>query len=280
MWPGPRGSCPDGDSRDAVTTGELSTGSARLWRNRTGLGSLGVSSITSEGSVMPLRRLLAVGTAGLLCVGLGACDPASDQAGKPSATATTTTSPAAAPPSATTTAPVPRTTATSPPASSTAPTSSAPASSSSAPAVAAPDPKKYPAMNQQTELGAQQAYEYFWAESLYAYHTGNTTTLARLGMPTCQYCKKAVDAINARAAKGGGWTAAPIKDVVQKKQRTADGVTYIVMSFNVPAHKEQEARDLEVTNWREKRYDTAARMKWDGSGWRVDEVDIDAVHTV
>lgn len=269
MWPGPRGSCPDGDSRDAVTTGELSTGSARLWRNRTGLGSLGVSSITSEGSVMPLRRLLAVGTAGLLCVGLGACDPASDQAGKPSATATTTTSPAAAPPSATTTAPVPRTTATSPPASSTAPTSSAPASSSSAPAVAAPDPKKYPAMNQQTELGAQQAYEYFWQTYAYARISGDPRPFKERYSASCHCCAASTAEISSKKKLWReGKIAVTSSRVLKKENDRVD----VYMEFATHANLREKSTPSD------ERFAAISILKLQGGRWRVTSVDIEEIH--
>ena len=71
-------------------------------------------------------------------------------------------------------------------------------------ALAEPKPSKPEAVSQNTEKGAINAVNYFFALYRYAFITGDTADLAAMSEDACVFCKSTIDNAT-KLHQGGGW---------------------------------------------------------------------------
>ena len=81
-----------------------------------------------------------------------------------------------------------------------------------APDIPAPDPADFAGMDENTPEGAEQAFRYYIAVSIWAHQTGDSSSLAALDGPDCVGCKYLNDDIQPSVENDLLWSPSPITD--------------------------------------------------------------------
>ncbi|UYG17561.1 DUF6318 family protein [Brachybacterium huguangmaarense] len=197
---------------------------------------------------MTLRRALVITAVSALALGLAACEGGADEPSPSSTAATTTASP-------------------------TEPTTAS--ATTSQPAVAAPDPSAYPGMDEQTEEGAMQAYKFFWDTLIYGYQTGDSTPFRGLSSADCSYCIDAARDIDGFRDRDEYWGPVELSEHFLNAQSEAEDQFVVSYGFSLSEHDEPSNVAGERTSDPETAYGAAGRLKWDGSHWVVQAVDLE-----
>ncbi|WP_344717945.1 DUF6318 family protein [Nesterenkonia halobia] len=128
--------------------------------------------------------------------------------------------------------------------------------SSDGPAQNWPEPEAPEEITEKSEEGAEAALEYWWELYAYARNTGDTSSLVKMSMSTCDYCKARVEHTIGVYDQGGWWhqDEYEIKDMALVEQDDGSykgyfilgGGTFISYSEDSPTQAED---DSSVQRW-------------------------------
>ena len=139
-----------------------------------------------------------------------------------------------------------------------------------APDVPAPDPADYPGMDENTGEGAEQAFRYYIAVSMWSHQTGDDEILGELEGPNCTGCGE----LNADLPKlqdaGAYWGKITIEDDFLE---AFEGEMYdqeVSYYFILSEHEEPNLDEGGSVSVGKTEYVTTGGMAWSGESWMVE----------
>ncbi|MFQ6486096.1 DUF6318 family protein [Brachybacterium epidermidis] len=142
-------------------------------------------------------------------------------------------------------------------------------STAAAPDIPAPDPADYPGMDQNTPEGAEQAFRYYVAVSMWSHQTGDTDLLTSLESDGCSGCAEFNGDLPKLRQSGRYWGEAEITDV---DIMSIDGKVYdfeVGYLFILGSHSEPDLGSNGDIQVNETEYDAIGGMMWSGNHWEV-----------
>lgn len=143
-----------------------------------------------------------------------------------------------------------------------------------APDIPPPDPADYAGMDQNTPEGAEQAFRYYIAVSIWAHQTGDTEELDLLSGNGCHACNTIVTEIESLSSTSQTWSPTDLKaygsEIYDSKNYDHEiGYIYIVG----PHSEHSESGDVESIE--EQAYTAIGGLVWNVDHWIVDGLSID-----
>ncbi len=217
------------------------------------------------------RRLLAAAAVGALLLGLAACGDGDEGA---------VTTP---PPSISVGAPSDGGGGTDPgPGPSDGGGSETDAPTAAAPDIPPPDPADYAGMDERTPEGAEQAFRYYIAVSMWAHQTGRTDILESHQSPDCGSCAELTREVSLLRQHNDYWSPFAISDVGTQLHTSETFEHEVGYYFTISAHtrpNEDFTGRIEVGPIE---YITVGGMLWETDRWIVGGINAewgDDVHT-
>lgn len=143
-------------------------------------------------------------------------------------------------------------------------------SPSAAPDVPAPDAADYAGMDENTPEGAEQAFRYYIAVSMWAHQSGDDEVLKRLEGPGCSGCADLNSDIPKLQEAGEYWGDISLDD---DSVQAFPGEVFdqeVSYSFILSAHKEPDLEAGGVKQVGETEYVTTGGMVWSNGQWIVE----------
>ena len=144
------------------------------------------------------------------------------------------------------------------------------ASPSAAPDVPAPDPADYPGMDENTPEGAEQAFRYYIAVSMWTHRTGDDKVLRSLEGQGCTGCAELNSDLPKLQEAGSYWGEYSLKDdqiEVYPGDNFDQEVSY---SFILSEHLEPDVEAGGSKQVSETEYVTTGGMVWSNDMWIVE----------
>lgn len=138
-----------------------------------------------------------------------------------------------------------------------------------APDIPPPDPADYAGMDKNTEDGAEQAFRYYIAVSMWAHQTGDASMLDDLEQGSCDSCEEFLSTFTELREHDQLWGKFTLKDVSTGVHESTNFDYEIVYDFKTTPHdrpKDDFSGRITVENLE---YSTVGGMTWFDSGWRV-----------
>jgi hypothetical protein len=195
------------------------------------------------------RRLLSAAAACTLLFGLAACDGGSE---------------------GTVTTPPPSIDVTGPSDGGGSEPSDGGGSTEAAPDVPAPDPAVYAGMDENTPEGAEQAFRYYIAVSMWSHRTGDVEILSALEGANCSGCSDLNAKLPSLQEAERYWGAYEVRDDFLE---AFPGETYdqeVSYYFVLSEHQEPDLESGGTTNVSETEFITTGGMVWSEGRWLVD----------
>ncbi|ASK66733.1 hypothetical protein CFK39_13975 [Brachybacterium avium] len=199
-----------------------------------------------------LRRLLSAAATGALLLGLAACDEPIDGPAT------------AAPPSIDIAGPSDGGGDAEPSDGGGGPTDEPTAE---APDIPAPDPADFAGMDEHTPEGAEQAFRYYIAVSMWAHQTGNTTILTNLQGESCGGCAFLNEDIAQVEASGIYWSDFEINDTGTAVHNSTNYDHEIGYVFTLSNHSRPNENYTGSINVESIEYVAIGGMDWNGNQW-------------
>ena len=138
-----------------------------------------------------------------------------------------------------------------------------------APDVPAPDPADYPGMDENTAEGAEQAFRYYIAVSMWSHQTGDDSLLPDLEEAQCERCAEFNREIPELKRIRDYWTYFEVEDVNITAHESPTYGYEIGYSFTVPEHKRPNLSNGSLEEYEEVEYALIGGMNWESGGWKV-----------
>lgn len=120
-------------------------------------------------------------------------------------------------------------------------------------------------MNQQTELGAQQAYEYFWQMYAYARKSGDGESLRPLVAASCHWCQREISSASAGKER---WVSGELTAERSTSKRRRKAQVDVYLDFSIIGQMATSSPSKRET------FTAGSIMVWQGDRWVVTSVDI------
>lgn len=142
------------------------------------------------------------------------------------------------------------------------------------PDIPAPDPADFAGMDENTPEGAEQAFRYYIAVSMWAHQTGDTAELERLSGPDCGECADLIAEVEELSDDGETWSQTTVTEEGSKAYESENydheiGYIYIVSSHSEPT---ADGGTEEVS---EQAYTAIAGLVWREDRWSIDALSIE-----
>ena len=144
------------------------------------------------------------------------------------------------------------------------------ASPNAAPDVPAPDPADYPGMDENTPEGAEQAFRYYVAVSMWAHQTGDDETLRALEGSQCGGCRDLNSDLPILQAEGKYWGDLSVGDDFLQAFKGEVYDQEVSYHFVLSEHSEPNFEDGGMKSVGETEYVTTGGMVWGAEGWVVE----------
>ena len=138
-----------------------------------------------------------------------------------------------------------------------------------APDIPPPDPADYAGMDENTPEGAEQAFRYYIAVSMWAHQTGDDSELMRLQSDSCEGCPKFNAELPILQEKEKYWSKFEISDVRIVSQDSTNYDIEIGYAFTIPSHTRPEPDSGEPVEYDPVEYLTVGGLTWDSDKWQV-----------
>jgi predicted small lipoprotein YifL len=145
-------------------------------------------------------------------------------------------------------------------------------SPNAAPDVPAPDPADYAGMDENTPEGAEQAFRYYVAVSMWAHQTGDGSMLAKLEQESCERCAEFNADIAGLKQLGKYWSYFTIQDVDITPHQSPTYGYEIGYSFTIPEHDRPDLSSGELEEYEAVEYALIGGMDWTSDGWKVSDM--------
>ena len=144
-----------------------------------------------------------------------------------------------------------------------------------APDIPAPDPADYAGMDEHTPVGAEQAFRYYIAMSVWAHQTGEDDPLTILQDTDCEGCSSFNGDIAEIRDKGLLWTASVISDVKTSVESFPDEEYEVRYQFSLGQHSRPNNKYTERVKLDSLDFDSAGKLAWGSDGWVVEGLSIE-----
>lgn len=139
-----------------------------------------------------------------------------------------------------------------------------------APDIPAPVPADYPGMDEHTDEGAEQAFKYFLAATVYGFQTGEVELITRLSGPECVGCNSALDSIEYYNENKTFWSPTEITEYSIDSEAHGDGYEYTVTyEGQLTRHSELNPESNSVVNLGDQNYVFGGGMNWIDGEWQT-----------
>ena len=141
--------------------------------------------------------------------------------------------------------------------------------SADAPDIPPPDPADYAGMDENTPEGAEQAFRYYIAVSMWAHQTGKDTKLTPLQSADCSGCSELNHDLPSLKEHGDYWGEFTVSDngtTLHDSQKYDHEVGYF---FTIPPHSRPNHDFTSRVEAPEIEYITVGGMEWDSDKWIV-----------
>lgn len=141
--------------------------------------------------------------------------------------------------------------------------------SASAPDIPAPDPADFAGMDEHTPEGAEQAFRYYIAVSMWAHQTGDDANLLTLQTDSCEGCKEFNSDLTRLKEIDSYWSEFEITDVKITPHESENFDFEIGYSFSIPEHTRPDPETGQPVQQGRTEYTVVGGMKWASAEWVI-----------
>ncbi|MGP9537535.1 DUF6318 family protein [Brachybacterium sp. AOP43-C2-M15] len=138
-----------------------------------------------------------------------------------------------------------------------------------APDIPPPDPADFAGMDEQTPEGAEQAFRYYMAVSVWAHQTGDEQLVASLSNETCEGCTKFNSEISELTDRDLLWSESERSDVHLSIENSSNFEHEIRYMFTLGHHSRPDNELSSRVTVEQLQFDTVGGMLWDSDRWIV-----------
>ncbi|ATG52419.1 hypothetical protein CFK38_13490 [Brachybacterium vulturis] len=142
-----------------------------------------------------------------------------------------------------------------------------------APDIPAPDPANFAGMDEHTPEGAEQAFRYYIAVSMWAHQTGVTDELAKLQAPTCSGCDDLNQDLADLHEHGQYWSEFTINNVDTTLHQSTKYEHEVGYFFSITPHTRPDEDFTGRIEAPQIEYITVGGMDWVDGQWIVGGLD-------
>ena len=147
--------------------------------------------------------------------------------------------------------------------------------SADAPDIPPPDPADYAGMDENTPEGAEQAFRYYIAVSMWAHQSGEDGPLTALEADSCGGCDYLNEDITSARERELLWSDTTIEDVSVSTASANSFDQEVRYKFTLSPHSRADQDFDEYIEVEYLDYDTVGGMNWDEGVWLVAEMSIE-----
>ena len=147
--------------------------------------------------------------------------------------------------------------------------------SADAPDIPPPDPADYADMDENTPEGAEQAFRYYIAVSMWAHQSGEDGPLTALEADSCGGCDYLNEDITSARERELLWSDTTIEDVSVSTASANSFDHEVRYKFTLSPHSRADQDFDEYIEVEYLDYDTVGGMNWDEGVWLVAEMSIE-----
>ena len=144
------------------------------------------------------------------------------------------------------------------------------ASSESAPL----DPSDYPEMDEHTEEGAKQAFQYFSDSILWGYKTGDTSSLESGSADNCKVCGQIIEFIEDEDAKDRHWSNYEAEVTLLDTTSHDDYEYQVNYGLAVGPHSEPDPDSDGTIDYESSSYGFSGGVNWEDGSWKVGDIGV------
>ena len=144
-----------------------------------------------------------------------------------------------------------------------------------APDIPRPDPADYAGMDENTPEGAEQAFRYYIAVSIWAHQTGDASPLNELQDADCGGCKYLNGDIEGAVQNDLLWTPVSVSDTSISNTDAENFDLEVRYKFIIGAHSRADEEFSDRIDVDELQYDSVGGMSWTSDQWLVTEMSVE-----
>lgn len=138
-----------------------------------------------------------------------------------------------------------------------------------APDIPPPDPADYAGMDEQTPEGAEQAFRYYIAVSMWAHQTGDDSPSNALKTSDCGSCIEFMETFRELQDHEESWGEFSLSDVTLETHDSQNYDLEIAYNFKTTPHERPNDDFTSTVEVGELEYSTVGGMTWSDSRWLV-----------
>lgn len=138
-----------------------------------------------------------------------------------------------------------------------------------APDIPPPDPADFAGMDENTPEGAEQAFKYYIAVSMWAHQTGDDSLLSDLRSSGCTGCDDFMETYEELRKHGELWSEFSLSDVTLESYESDSFDMEVNYDFTTTSHIRPKNDFSGTTDVGELEYLTASGMNWIDGHWTV-----------
>lgn len=143
------------------------------------------------------------------------------------------------------------------------------------PDIPPPDPAEYAGMDEQTPEGAEQAFRYYIAVSIWAHQTGDVEILSTLHSSTCTGCSEFNGDIPDLRDDNLLWSAAEISNPEVSLETSSNHEHEVRYKFTLGSHSRPNNENTERVELESLDFDSAGGLNWQSDRWITDGLSIE-----
>ncbi|MFC7373744.1 MULTISPECIES: DUF6318 family protein [unclassified Brachybacterium] len=147
--------------------------------------------------------------------------------------------------------------------------------SAAAPDIPPPDPAEYAGMDEHTPEGAEQAFRYYIAVSMWAHQTGSDELLKTLQSDACEGCAYLNEDLKQIADGGHYWSEVEVTDIATAIHESPNFEHEIGYEFELGPHSRPSPDFSGRQNVTHLEYTAIGGMSWTSGEWTVSEMSIE-----
>lgn len=144
-----------------------------------------------------------------------------------------------------------------------------------APDIPPPDPADYAGMDEQTPEGAEQAFRYYIAVSMWAHQTGDAKLLGELESQECGGCSYLNSDIPESRDSGLLWTLSSVSEVSLSVADASNFTHEVRYKFTLGPHSRADSEFNDRIDVDTLQYDAVGGMDWSSDHWIVSEMSVE-----
>lgn len=137
------------------------------------------------------------------------------------------------------------------------------------PDVPKPDPEDYPGKDERTAEGAEQAFRYYVAQTIWSYQTGDGSILSELYEDGCESCQVNQEVIDTFVAQKQYWSEVSLEDVYITSFEDGDHDFEVGYVFVLGEHTEPVDGNVKNKHVGALEHSSVGGMIWKEDTWLV-----------